>query len=64
MSGAGGGEGVPGDGVEGGLPKSAGAAAFAETEDAFVGGADVGFDAGVVDLFEGLAMAANKGEKA
>ena len=63
MRGAGEGSGVLGYDAEGGLPKSAGAAAFAETEDAFVGGADVGFDAGVVDLFEGLAMAANEGEK-
>ena len=48
----------------GGLPKSAGAAAFAETEDAFVGGADVGFGAGVVHFFESFAVAADEGEKA
>ena len=48
----------------GGLPKSAGAAAFAEAEDAFVGGADVGLGAGVVHLFESLAMAADEREKA
>ena len=46
------------------LPKSAGAAAFAETEDAFVGGADVGFGAGVVHFFESFAVAADEGEKA
>jgi len=48
----------------GGLPKGAGAAAFAEAENALVGGADVGFGAGVVHLFESLAVAADEGEKA
>jgi len=44
--------------------QSAGAAAFAEAENALVGGADVGFGAGVVHLFESLAVAADEGEKA
>lgn len=48
----------------GGLPEGGGAAAFAETEDAFVGGADVGFGAGVVHLFKSFAMAADEREKA
>ncbi len=48
--------------ARGGLPKSAGAAAFAETENAVVGGADVGFGAGIVDLFERLAMGADERE--
>jgi len=37
------------------LPERGGTAAFARTENAFVGGADIGFDAGVVDFFEGVA---------
>ena len=51
-------------GSVGGLPKGGGAAAFAEAEDAFVGGADVGFGTGVVHFFESLAVAADEGEKA
>ena len=37
---------------------------LAKADDAFVGGADVGFDAGVVDLFESIAGAANNREEA
>jgi len=37
------------------LPERGGAATFARTENAFVGGADIGFDAGVVDFLEGVA---------
>ena len=48
----------------GGLPERGGSAAFAEAEDAVVGGADVGFEAGVVHLFERLAMGADEGEEA
>ena len=42
------------------LPESSGAATLAGAEDAAVGGADVGFDAGVVDFFEGAANAADE----
>ncbi len=46
------------------FPESRRAAPLAIAEDGFVGGADVGFKAGVVDLFESLAGAADEGEKA
>ena len=48
----------------GGFPESRRAAAFAETEDAVVGGADVGFDAGVVHFFQSLARIADEREEA
>ena len=51
-------------GSVGGLPKSAGAAAFAKTKDAVVGGADIGFGVGVVHFFESFAMPADEREKA
>ncbi len=37
------------------LPERGGAATLAGAENAFIGGADIGFDAGVVDFFEGVA---------
>ena len=37
---------------------------LAIAKNAFVGGADVGFDAGVVDFFHCIAGAAGEGEKA
>src|SRR5260370_21817469 len=40
-------------------PESRGAATLAKAENAVVGGADVGFDAGTVDFFEGFAGAAD-----
>ena len=46
------------------FPESRTAATLAITKDAFVGGADVRFEAGVFDLFEGLARIANEGDKA
>lgn len=46
------------------LPKSGGAATWAETEDASGRGADVRFDAGLVDFFEGLARVADEREEA
>ncbi len=46
------------------LPKRGSAAAFARTEDAFVGGADIGFDAGVVDFLEGVAGGTGKRNEA
>lgn len=45
------------------LPEGGAAATLAGAEDAVVGGADVGFDAGVVDFFESIAEAADEGEK-
>lgn len=59
-----GGGGLLSCGCVGRLPKRGGATAFAETEDAFVGGAHVGFGAGVVHFFESFAVAADQGEKA
>lgn len=56
--------GAQGDDASGRLPERGGAAAFAEAEDAFVGGADVGFGAGAVDFFESFAMRADEGEQA
>ena len=52
------------DDAERRFPESGGAATLARAEDAFVGGADVGFDAGVVDFFQGVANDADEGEKA
>jgi hypothetical protein len=46
------------------LPEGGGAAAWAKTEDASAGGADVRFDAGLVDSFEGVAGIADEREKA
>jgi len=51
-------------GAGGRFPESRRAAALAIAEDAVVGGADIGFEAGVVDFFECLAGAADEGEKA
>jgi hypothetical protein len=47
----------------GGPPEGGRAAAFAETADAIIGGADVGVNAGVINFFNGLAGAADDGEK-
>jgi len=46
------------------FPERRGAATLARAEDTLVGGADVGFDAGVVDFFECIAGAADEREKA
>jgi hypothetical protein len=46
------------------LPERGGAATLARAEDAVVGGADVGFDAGVVDFLESAAGAADEGDEA
>src|SRR5260370_169849 len=51
-------------GARGGCPERSGSTAFARAEDAIVGGADVGFDAGVVDFFESAAGAAAEGGEA
>ena len=50
--------------AERGLPESRRAATLAIAKNAFVGGADVRFDAGVVDFFESLAGIADEREKA
>lgn len=47
-----------------GFPKGGEAAMFAETKDAFIGGAEDGFGAGVVELLDGLAGAAHQGQQA
>ena len=46
------------------LPERGDAAAFAGAENAFVGGADVGLDAGVVDIFARVAGSAKKSNDA
>ncbi len=46
------------------LPERGGAATLAGAEDAFVGGADIGFDAGVVDFFEGVAGGTDERDEA
>jgi hypothetical protein len=46
------------------LPEGHGTAALAETEDASARRADVRFDAGLVDFFEGLARVADEREEA
>ena len=46
------------------FPKSRRAATLAVAKDAFVGGADVRFEAGVVDFFQSIAGAADEGEEA
>ena len=56
------GRGIRGGG--GGFPEGRGAAALAIAQDGAVGGADVGFEAGVVNFFEGLAGATDEGDKA
>jgi hypothetical protein len=48
----------------GGFPERGGAAALAEAKDAFTGGTDVSFDAGVFDLFQNSAGVADEREKA
>ena len=53
-----------GGGGIGWFPEGGGSAAFAIAEDTFVGGADVGFDAGVVDFFDGLAGGADERDEA
>jgi hypothetical protein len=55
---------LPGGGAGGGFPERSGSTAFARAEDAIVGGADVGFDAGVVDFFQSAAGAAAEGDEA
>lgn len=50
--------------VQGGFPESGGAATFAKADNAVVGGADVGFDAGVVDFFESVAGTADDRDEA
>jgi len=52
------------DGAGNGLPERGGAAAFAGAENAFVGGADVGLDAGVVDIFARVAGRAKEDDDA
>lgn len=59
-----GGNGFRRDDVRGEFPESRGTAAFAKAHNAFVGGADVGFNAGVVDFFECLARIAGEREQA
>jgi hypothetical protein len=51
------------DGVQR-FPEGRRAATLAIAKDAFAGGADVGFEAGVVNLFESLAGAADEGKEA
>jgi len=51
-------------GAGGGLPESGKATALAKTDDAFAGGANVGFDSGVVDFFERAASVAGERQKA
>jgi hypothetical protein len=46
------------------FPERDGTATLARAEDAIVGGEDVGFDAGVIDFFGGIAGTAEQGEKA
>jgi len=46
------------------FPERGGTATPARAEDTFVGGADVGFDASVIDFFQGIAGAADEREKA
>lgn len=46
------------------FPESRGTATLARAKDACVGGADVCFDAGVVDFFQSVAEAADEREKA
>ena len=46
------------------FPKSRRAATLAVAKNAFVGGADVRFEAGVVDFFQSIAGAADEGEEA
>lgn len=58
-----GGDGFRRDHVRGGFPESRGTAAFAKAHNAFVRGADVGFDAGVVNFFERLARIAGEREQ-
>ncbi len=58
------GDGWPGGGAGGGFPERSGSTAFARAEDAIVGGADVGFDASVVDFFQSAAGAAAEGDEA
>jgi hypothetical protein len=48
----------------GGLPEGGGSATLAVAKNAFVGGADVGFEAGVVDFLKSIAGAAEEGKKA
>jgi hypothetical protein len=45
------------------FPEGRRTAALAIAEDGIVGGADVGFEAGVVDFFEGFAGATDEGDK-
>jgi len=46
------------------LPEGRRATALATADDAVIGGADIGFDAGVVDFFHGLADRAGERDKA
>jgi hypothetical protein len=46
------------------FPERRSAATLAIANDAFVGGADVGFDAGIVDFFDGLTGAADERDDA
>src|SRR6266849_4078372 len=46
------------------FPESRRAAKLAVAKNAFVGGADVRFEAGVVDFFQSIAGAADEGEEA
>src|SRR5712692_10824572 len=46
------------------FPKSRRAATLAVAQDAFVGGADVRLETGVVDFFQSIAGAADEGEEA
>ncbi len=52
------------DGLQRRFPEGRRAAKLAVAKNAFVGGADVRFEAGVVDFFQSIAGAADEGEEA
>jgi len=59
-----GGNGFLDDGARRRLPERRAATALAKTKDAFIGGADVRFDGGAIDVFERFAGIADEQEQA